>query len=346
VAHEGFQFPQDEGGDAILNVVVGLDGNYYSMKRQSVYSLTISDDDTSATNEVYRRELGVPSYRASVSMQYGIVFMDTSRYELPRLTLLEKNPIGGQVTPKVLFTHYDFSKYVYDDCTINTYDRYILVACKSLNATYNDTLLLCDIESKTVEATNYAGRTFAKDAGDIYMGSSITENVYRLFSGFDDDGSAIDNYWEGKGETWDNENLKKYRYIRLMGNISATQSFEVYATYDETSPVLLGTILGNGSYVDYDSPQAIGNNIIGGSPIGGGLVAMTYPYVVQINLKKVPKFRKRKITYKALGVGYVDISTHLDLDISTYEAKLPAKYRLKQNVSLDGTTTGLANPQY
>lgn len=339
VAHEGFQFPQDEGGDAILNVLVGIDGNYYSMKRQSVYSLSIGADDITATNEVYRRELGIPSYRAAIAMQLGVIFMDTSKYELPQLTLLEKNPIGGQIIPRALFTHFKFANYLYTDCTISTYDRYILIACRSLESTFNDTILLCDIDNKTVDIVNYAGRTFAKDAGDIYMGASITENVYKLFSGFDDDGSTLDNFWTGKDETWNSENLKKYRYIRLSGNIVTTQSYEVYVNYDNVGVQLVGTVLGNGSYVDYASPQTIGSNMIGEVPIGGSITAVTYPYFMQINLKKVPKFRKRQVTYKALGVGYVDINNHMDIEIQTYEGKIPSRFRLKQNVSISGMTT-------
>lgn len=346
LAGQGSQFPQDEGGDAILNVLVGIDGTYYSMKKQSVYQLTIDSDDLGATNEIYRRELGVPSYRASVAMQLGIVFMDTAKFELPRLTLLEKNPIGGQVMPRVLFPQFRFSDYLYDDCTIDTYDRYILVACKTPTSSFNDIILLCDIENKTVDVITYAGRTFAKNAGDLYMGSSVTENIYKIFNGFDDDGNSIDNFWTGKGEIWNSENLKKYRYIRLMGNISADQSYEVYVNYDNAGPVLVGTVVGSGPYVDYSSPQTIGSNIIGSAQIGGDITTTTYPYFMQINLKKVPKFRKRQITYKALGIGYIDISSHLDLELSQYEGKLPSRYRIKQNVSQDGLTSNLDNPQY
>ena len=197
VAGEGFQFPQDEGGDAILNVLIGPDG-YYSMKKQSVYRLAIDSDDTTATNEVYRREIGVPTYRGSVSMQYGIVFMNTAKYEKPELTLLEKNPIGGEVTPKVLFTHFNFADYDYSDCTVDTFDRYILVACKTHGVTSNDTILLCNIENKTVDVTKYAARTFAKDSGNLYMGSSITQTVYKLYDGYDDDGFTVENEWIGK----------------------------------------------------------------------------------------------------------------------------------------------------
>lgn len=346
LAGEAFYMPQDAGGDAILNVLIGQDGLYYSVKNESIYQLSIDSGDLIFNNEVYRRELGVPCYRASVSMQYGIVFMNTANYERPEMMLLEKNPIGGQVTPKVLFTHFNFSNYDFTDCTVDTYDRYVLVACRTLGATTNDIILLCDVEGKTVDVTKYAARTFAKDDGNLFMGSSITESVYKLYNGFDDDGGAIDNKWTGKGETWESENLKKYRKIRLMGQISADQSYEVYVNYDGAGEQLVGTVLGSGSYVDYSSPQSIGSNMIGEAQIGGDDVGSIYNYFVEIKLKKVPKFRKRQVSFKALSVGYVDINSQLDLDIEVYEGKIPSRFRQKQNVSLSGTQTNLDNPIY
>lgn len=346
LAGEGFQFPQDEGGDAILNVLIGPDGDMYSMKKQSVYHLAIDSTDTNATNEVYRRELGIPSYRAACSMQLGIVFMNTANKERPELTLLEKNAVGGQIIPKVLFEQFKFVNYDYTDCTMDTYDKYIIIACKSSGATVNDTILLCDVTNKTVDITRYSARIFTKDSGDLYIGSSITQSTYKLYNGYDDDGSTIDNEWIGKGELWGIENLKKYRKIVLMGNISADQSYEVYINYDGAGKQLVGTVLGSGSYVDYTSPQTIGANLIGGSQIGGDDVGETYPYLVEIRLKKMPKFRKRQISYKALGIGYVDINSQLDKDIQTYEMKIPSRFRQKQNVSLDGQTVNLDSPQY
>lgn len=346
LAGEGFQFPQDEGGDAILNILIGQDGNYYSLKKQSIYQLSIDQADTTATNDVYRRELGIPSYRAGISMQYGIVFMNTANHERPELTILEKNPIGGQVLPRVLFPHFKFANYVYDDCTIDTYDRYVLIACKTQNATTNDTILLCDISNNTVDITSYAGRTFAKSGGDLFMGSSIVESVYKLFSGFDDDGSIIENEWIGKGEMWNSENLKKYRYIRLMGNISADQNYEVYINYDGSGKQLVGVVRGDGSYVDYSSPQSIGSNLIGQAQIGGDVIGVTYPYLLELKLLKPPKFRKRQISFKATSIGYVDIASQIDVGIEKYEGKIPSRFRQKQNVNPTTGSTDNASPIY
>lgn len=345
LAGEGFQFPQDEGGDPILQVLIGSDG-YYSMKKHSAYKLSIDDADLVANNLVYRKELGLQSSRGAVSTSEGIVFVNTSNQEKPELTRLQKNLTGDAFEPKVLFPQFKFANYVYDDCTVDTYERYVLVACKSINAVNNDTILMCDMINKTVDIVSYTVRTFARDGINLYMGSSLSESIYQLFSGFDDDGYAISNFWTGKGDNLDTNRLKKYRKLRLKGNISADQSYAVYIDYDSGGKQLIGTVLGSGSYVDYSSPQSIGSNFIGSAQIGGDDLVNIFPYFVEIRLKKVPKFRKRQMTFVALGIGYVDIDSQLDLGISTYENKIPSRYRQKQNVSLNGQTTNLDNPEF
>lgn len=356
VAGEGFVFRQDKGGDAILNVLIGSDG-YYSMKQQSAYLLTLSADDLTANNNIYRENMGLLSYRGATSTAAGILFMNMANPEKPEFTILKKNLTGDAVIPDVLFKEFKFSNYTYDDCTFDTYDRYVLVACKSIGALNNDTLLLCNISEGTVHPTSYAGRTFANDNGNFYMGSSITQSTYLIFSGFDDDGFLIENFWIGKGENFGVRSrglkfaayptsLKKYRKIRLRGNISSTQSYGVYIDYDGSGFQLVGTVLGSGSYVDFTSPQTIGSNTIGGAQIGGDTLTNIYPYFVEIRIKKMPKFRKRNVKFVALGIGYVDINYHMDWDISLFENKIPTRFRQKQNVSLDGETTDMANPEF
>ena len=343
---EGFQFPQDEGGDGILKVLIGPDGVYYSMKKQSAYQLSIDADDGNATNKVFRKEMGLQSSRGAISTGAGIIFMNTSNEEKPEMTILQKNLTGDAVIPKVLFGQFTFADYDYSDCTIETYERYIIVACRIKGSTNNNILLLCDVTNKTVDITSFQGRTFVRDGGELFMGSSISETTFQLFSGFDDDGFVLENYWEGKGETWNTTKLKKYRKIRLKGNISREQSYGVYVDYDDSGYQLVGTVFGNASYVDYSSPQSIGANFIGESQIGGDALTDIYPYFMEIKLKKVPKFRKRKIKYVALGLGYADIESQLDQNIEMYEEKIPRRFRQKANVNPSTGTTDNANPIY
>ena len=351
LASEGFIISQDEGGDPILNVLIGLDETtngtpYYSMKKNSAYKFSIDSTDLNPSNDIYRKGIGIQSYRGAYSSSKGIIFMNLSNPERPELTLLEKNLVGDNLVPKVLFSQFKFANYIYDDCTIFTYERYALVACKTLNATNNDTLLLCDLTGGTIDVTTYAGRTFANNGTYLYMGSSVGESIYQLFSGFDDDGFRIDAFWKGKGQTWGSELLKKYRKLRLKGNIGIDQGCEVYINYDGSGAQLVGTILGTGSYVDYSSPQTIGSNFIGSSQVGGDTLTSIYPYFLEIRLKKVPKFRKRQVSFVPTGIGYLDIDSQIDHDIETYQNKLPTRFRQKQNVSLDGATVNQDNPEF
>lgn len=346
LAGEGFQFPQDEGGDPIMSVQIGQDGAYYSMKKTSVYRLYIESNDTDATNEVYRKDIGIPSMRGSVSTGKGIVFINTANPEKPELTILQKNPLGDNVEPITITPQFKFSNYLYDDATLDTYERYILIACKKKTSLYNDVILLVDSSVGTVDIVKYDARVFTKDAGDLYTGSSVQLTTYKIFSGYDDLGNSIDNFYRTKDELFGTERLKKYRKIRLGGNISPDQEYEVYVNYDGQGDQLVGTVVGSGSYVDYTSPQSIGGERIGNQQIGGNDVSNIYPYFVEIKLKKVPKFRTRNIKFVAKEIGYVDINYIMDYDISTYEHKIPNQYRQKQNVSLDGTQTDLDNPDY
>ena len=345
LAGEGFRVPQDEGGDPILNVLIGT-GGYFSMKSQSTYLFSIDTTDLIISNEVFRKEIGLPSWRSAISTSKGIIFMNAANPEKPELTILQRNTAGDAVEPFALFQHFKFANYEYDDCTFDTYNRYILVACKTIGASANDTILLCDQSNGTVDITSYAARTFVKSGGDLFMGSSLSQTVYQLYDGYDDEGYAISNYWIGKKESWGTTDLKKYRKLRLKGRISSEQSYGVYISYDTSGFQLVGTVLGSGSYVDISSPQTIGSNMVGEAQIGGGELSIIYPYQIEIRLKKVPKFRIREIKFVALGIGYVDIDTQLDMFIDTYENKLPTRYRQKQNISLDGDTVDMNNPEF
>lgn len=349
VAGEGFQFPQDIGGDAILNVLIGQDNAYYSIKEQSTYRLYIADDDTAGgtTNEVFYTDMGIQSWRGCVSTQAGIVFINTANPEKPEFTLLKKSEIGGNVLPNVLFPQFKFSNYLWDDATIDTYDRFVVIACKSLESTFNNVILLAEISAKKIDITYYPARTFAKSGdGTLCCGSSISLSVYKIYNGYDDLGLIIDNFWTGKGELFKSNSLKKHRKLRFKGLIDPNQSYGVYVDYDDSSEQLVGTVLGSGSYVDYSSPQAIGSNPIGEAQIGGDDSTNVYPYFVEIRIKKPPKFRKRNITFRALGFGYVDIDYQNDWGLIYYEDKIPARFRQKNNVSIDGTQTDLPNPQF
>lgn len=339
VAGEGFQFPQDEGGDAILNVVLGQDGAYYSAKSHSFYRLELSDDDLSATNLVYRKDIGIPNFRAVIPTSKGIAFMNTANPDKPELTILQRNQ-ADSIEPYSLFEHFKFANYNYDDCAMETHERFVVVTCKSSGADNNDTMLLCNIEGKTVDIIGFPARTLAKSNGYLYGGSPFSANVYELFTGFDDDGFALDSYWTSKAELYEGraDNLKKYRRKWIKGLIAVDQVVEVYESYDEAGFELIGTIRGDGSYVDYTGGQSIGTHLIGEATIGGDATSVAYPYFLEIK-PTPPKFRNRTVKLVPTEIGYFDVELMSDNDILDFERRIPKRFRLKQNVSLDGAST-------
>jgi len=343
LAGEGFIVRQDAGGDAI-QTVLNIDGSYFSLKKNSCYRFLLDAADTNPLNEIFRTDIGVPSIRAATATGMGILYMNTANPSHPRFGIIQRNPLGDNFDAVELFPQFAFENYNYDDCLVDTWDRYVIVACKD-NSEENNILLLCDITNKTVDITYYGIRTSTKANGFLYGGDPLSKTTYELFTGFDDLTAEITNFWDSKGETFGEDVLKKVRKMRFKGKIDPSQSLRVYLSLDDNDFTLVGTILGSGDYVDYGVSYAIGTSAIGAATVGGGDTVDVYQYLLELYIK-TPKFRKRVIRFVAGGIGYASVEQTTDFDILVYSDKLPSKYRSKQNVGLAGTPTDLANPQF
>lgn len=338
VAGEGAVFPQDEGGDGILNIEIGQDGSYYSLKEKSAYILTIDADDAGATNEVYRKQMGLPFFRASLSTAKGIFFINTANPTKPQMTILQRDRVGNTIEPRILFPHFRFEDYVYDACSFASYDQFVVVFCRTADSLVNNRQLLCNLEAGTVNPIAYSGKMGIQDGQNFYVADSITYSVYSQFSGFDDLGNAIDAYWTGKDENHNTDNLKKDRRLQFKGRIDPNQSVGIWMQLDRAGFQKVGTIVGSASYVDYSQPQAIGSNYIGQSQIGGDDIVSAYPYFMELKIK-TGKFQVITIKLIPEGIGYFDFDMMKFWDILLFEDRIPARNRQKQNVSLDGTQT-------
>lgn len=340
VAGEGDIIPQEYLGEPIQNILV-FEGKYYSFKKTCVYELDLTTDDTNATNKVYRSDIGIPSMRSASSTGKGMVYLDTANPDKPILSMLQRNPIGGNLDPINLTPLFKWEDYTFDTCVVDTWGEFIIVSAKSSGVSYNDRLFLINVaQNYSVDITEYGGNTFAKDSGYLYVGDSLTETVYQVFTGFDDLGNTVENYWNGKAEQYGDDRLKRYRFLRLKGLIDPAQTIEVWCNFDDSGFTQMGTIVGTGDYVDYTNPQTIGANMIGTTTIGGGDPALAYPYLLEIRCR-VPKFRTRQLRYVATGIGYVSVEWEEDFDIIAFEQKIPKRFRQKQHVSLSGLQTNL-----
>lgn len=351
LAGEGFILRQDEGGDKIMQVLLGIDGNYYSLKRNSAYQYSPDTSDLSPTNEVYRKDIGISSMRAAVATRKGIVFLNTANPEKPQLMILSKSTTGDNILPDQIISHFSFEDYKYDDVVLDTYAQFVVIAAMTQDSTVNNRIFLCDLTNGTngsgsVDIINYNAKCFARDRGILYAGDVYTFSTYKILFGFDNENYAIDNYWIGKDEDMGIENLKKTRRLRLRGLISPGQWLEIYENFDNTDFVLVGTVRGDGSDVDSSNPGTVGSVLVGNMQVGGESNSIeVYPYYKEIKLK-CPKFGERTLMFVAKGIGHVTINSTEDWDNLTFEQRIPKKYRQKQNVSLDGKTTNMPVPEF
>ena len=339
IATQSTWVAQTEGGDPILNVLIGQDGAYYSLKGQSSYKLTTEATDLIFTNEIFRKDIGISHWNCAISTNKGIVFINTANPTNPVMTILTKNQLTDNVEPVNIFKHFDFTKFDYSDASMTTYDRWIVVFCRKSGSSFNDTILLCSLDNNTVDIVNYEGRMGVKDGDDFYIGDPNTYTVFKVFDGYDDLNLPISNFWIGKDEAYKVNFLKKFRRLRLKGKIDSAQVSEVYLAYDGGDFDLIGTIRGDGSYVDFSGGSVgdfgVGDSMIGGDPTQAGR------YFVELKLKKQPKFRTRTVKIVATGIGYFDCDSLTDFDILPFENRMPKQYRTKQNVSDDGTQTNI-----
>ena len=326
LAGEGDLFRQDDGGDAIQKVEV-FDGVYYSLKQNSVYELNLTADDTNATNLVFRRNIGMPYFRASVSTGQGIVFMDTADPESPKLRILQRNLTGDGVIPDELAPQFNFSEYNWDECAMDSVGEYIVFSGKTLDSNDNNRLFLYSLRWKSIDVLPFNADTFAKHAGLFYLGDSISDNVYQAFSGYDDDGFEIENHWITGADLLDSEEYKRYRRQTFEGEISREQEIEVYLSLDNDEFILIGTIQGTGSYVETSQAHTIGAVQIGIDEIGGGSDGDdVYSYFIEFKVN-TGKFYRRRLKFKATKFGYASVSLIKDKDIIGYGDKIPRKFR-------------------
>lgn len=339
LASEWFVFRQDEGGDAI-QVVTVHNGSYYSIKTRSVYQLTIGSDDTTASNIVFRKDIGVPYWRSTVTTGAWVVFLNTANLDKPQLTILTPNQLGDNLIPVTIATQFDFSKYTWDNCSMTTFGENIVFSGKSFNSSTNDTLFLYNFRRKTVDVIPYAAKTMQDISGLLYIGDTTTDNVYQIFSGFDDDDQTIQNYWISGDEFFNTQRLKKTKRFRIKWLITPAQTLEVYISLDDGVFTQIGTIRGDWNYVSMWQSFTIGANGIGVSVIGGEPSDLDwYVYFAELQFS-TNKFRKRAVKLVANGIGYVSVDMYDDKNkMKLFADKLPNQYRSKQNVSLDWTAT-------
>ncbi len=324
-AGQGFVFRQDDGGGDTKNVSSYGDVEYCFHRLKS-WALTLTATDTNATNLIYRDNVGIPNWRAAVATGDGVYFIDDYDQTDPKFRLLTLNNISTQVIPVPVSNALNLEDYRFDKGVSEENGDLIIFECRHKDSTENDTTFVYDKRYKSFDRLDYAFSCAAKYNGALVVGDSISDNVFELFSGFDDNGSLISNYWEGNLSDLGIKALKKVRRFWIEGEISRDQSLDIFIATDNGSYINVGTQNGTDSNVDSKPRTIIGSDTIGQATLGGQTSINIYHYIKEIKLQN-GKFLNRKVKYKANGIGYVSVSTQTDYDIILNQQKLPQKYR-------------------
>lgn len=325
-AGESFILRQDDGGGDLQNIAE-YNGDYYCFHEKKTWKLTISADDTDATNLSFRTKVGIPNWRAMAETGDGIYYLDTSDDNDPKVRLLTLAAYSTEVIPRSISDGLDLSDYEFDKAVMKEWGDYILLACRKAASTQNDRLFVYDRRyGYWSTPTDYQASAIEIYNGALELGDSTTNNVYECFSGWDDDDSEINNYIVLNETVLGYDGLKKPRRFIIEGDIQPTQTLKVYLFTDKGSFVEIGTITGNGSYVDMGSNVYIGATTIGKKEIGGGGTGETANHFQREWRITADKGETFQVKFQATGIGYVSVSRYGLKDLREKGRKTAAKY--------------------
>lgn len=325
LAGEGFIFRQDDGGGQAQNVS-SYGETEFCFHRLKSWALTLTATDTAATNLIYRDNVGIPNWRASVATGDGVYFVDDYNQSDPKFRLLTFDAGSSQIIPIPVSDQLKLENYRFDKAVTIEWGDYVLFACRHKDSSQNNTLFTYNKLYKAWDKLDYYISALAVYNGALIAGDSISDNVYELFSGFDDNGSTITNSWEGNLTDHDIKILKKTRKLWIQGEISRNQSLTFYLQTDKGSFVEIGTQVGTDSNVDTTARTVIGSDAIGQATLGGQTSTNVYNYQKEIRLRN-GRYQYVKFKVVATAIGYASLSTLTYFDILENQAKLPSKYR-------------------
>ncbi len=326
-AAEGFFLPQPTGGD--LQSVLFYESTAYCLHEKNAWIFNLSADDTTVnSHEVFREAIGMDNWRAAVATGEGIYYIDTANPSEPRFKLLTLQQQSDRVVPVEFSFNVNLSGFDFSDGVGFQWGDYIAFACKSSSdAAANDRMWLYHKEWKSFDLTNYFVSCMEEYQSNLVCGDSSQNNVYQALTGFSANGSVVQNYWEGKLSKLEVEEIKKFKRLTLRGSIGADQEIEVFLAYDRGPFTSVGTIRGDGGYVNKTSEATVGSPQVGSTEAGGGGSGITaYDYVREIKVNS-DRFDEVKIKFVANSVGYASVTEINYYDVRKYTQKNLQRYR-------------------
>lgn len=315
---QGKSFRQDDGGGNIM-AIYNLYNIEYCFHLLKTWQFTATLDDTNSTNLVYRN-VGIPYTRAAWQTPEGITFVDLSRPTEPKFSRLQvlQGTTNTTIEPVPLSDALDLTPYAFDYSVAFRWGDYdILCAEEKINEvanTFNSVMFIRNRVSGAWDKLDYYASCLTEYNGTLLAGDSISNNLYTLFSGYDDDGDVLNNYWTSGDLSLNTLHLKSCRRMVLDGLIQKDQNIEVWISLDSQTFSKIYTVSGTGSYVDAGIDTFIGGATIGTKVIGGGGSSVAHPFVVDFPLLS-ERFQYIRVKFVCPGIGYASIGQIVFKDI-------------------------------
>lgn len=315
---QGKSFRQDDGGGNLM-AIFNLNTIEYCLHQLKTWQFTATLDDTESTNLPYR-SVGIPYTRAAWQTPEGIIFADLARPNEPKFRRLQvlQGTTSETIEPVSISDALDLSDDAFDYCVAYRWGDYEIFCVQEKVAgtanTYNSKMYVRNTISGTWDVLDYYASVLAEYNGTLIAGDSISNNVYTLFSGYDEDGDIITNHWTSSDLNLGTDRLKVVHRLVIDGLIQPDQELRVSLSYDGGAFSEVYTIEGDGSYVDTGINTYIGGPTIGSKVIGGGGSSVAHPFEVDFPLNS-DKFLYARIKVEAEGVGFVQVNSFTFKDI-------------------------------
>lgn len=326
-AGQGFVFRQDDGGADMQNLgsIGGVEYCFHSLK---TWALNLSSDDTAATNLIYRARVGIPYWRAMAETGDGVYYVDATDQNEPAIRLLQIGYNNAEVVPTSISDNLILTGYEFDAAVVFEWGTYICVACRTTGSTVNDTVFMYHKLWKLWDKFDFRASTFEIYNGGLIAGDSASNNVFKLFSDLTDEESEIPNSWTSGKDLLGMEGVKYANIFTVRGLIQDDQEYEIDFSYDNGAFVNVGTISGDGEYVDHGQRITVGSTVMGSTETGGGgtgIEASPYRREFRVN---TPRFENIRVRFRATKVGYVSVSEYGWKDIRHKGRGISSQYQV------------------
>jgi hypothetical protein len=249
----------------------------------------------------------------------------------PKIRRLEigRNTDNLTIVPTAISDALDLSIHRFDYGIAFRWGDFEIICCQELiNGTandYNTIMYVRNVFSKAWDKLDLGATVLATFQGTLLRGDPISNNVYTLFSGYDDDEAVIDNYWQDAPQNLRTNNLKRAHLMRVTGLIQKDQRIKVSLVLDDGTPVEVFTIEGDADYVDTGLNTTIGSRTLGSHVLGDGGSDVAHPFDVTFEIH-TDRFQNISSRFEALDIGYAEIDSYTYKDIRDKGARsLPTR---------------------